>query len=241
MKRRPPNARYLTPHEEFLSRCASSGVSAFSADSDIELSQCGRTDPRYVEIRDRHYIPNNGCIGRQAHFLIYLRRELVGIISGASPVYATKTRDEFFGIRDRKMRERVVNGIVNNSVFRLEKTEPNLATQVLRLWRNVIPHLWYQRYGTVVYGFETFVIETETRAGTLYKADGWTPTGVTAGATKVRNGIDKPADQWKQVIPKLVFCRWREGFTSPCFAHTPTWVRGLHFDSLETSEVREAA
>jgi hypothetical protein len=203
------------------------------------LIPCGRNDPRYVEIRDRHYIPNHGTIGRQAHFLIQFKGEVVGIISGASPVYATKPRDEFFGIVGREMRDRVLNGIVNNSVFRLEITERNLATRVLRMWRELIPHFWYERYGTIVYGFETFVVETDSRVGTLYKADGWTSAGVTAGAAKVRSGIDKPADNWKDVEPKLVLCKWRDGFSAPCSASTPAWVRNVSVGVADGSETPE--
>ena len=44
----------------------------------IRLEQCKRTDPRYKEIRDRHYIPNHGCIGQQIHYLVFLDDEVVG-------------------------------------------------------------------------------------------------------------------------------------------------------------------
>jgi len=180
---------------------------------DIQLELCSRTDPRYENLREDHYIENRGCIGEQAHFLIHYRGEIAGIISGASPVYATPSRDKFFGLDKmiKPKRNKFLQGIVNNVVFRLEDHERNLAGRVLRLWRELIPHIWYELYGTVVYGFETFVIETPTRPGTLYIADNWTRTGTTAGNTKVRNGIEKPADTWKEVTPKLVFLpleRW---------------------------------
>jgi hypothetical protein len=55
---------------------------------------------------------------------------------------------------------------------------------------------------------------------------------VTAGATKVRSGIDNPADDWKSVAQKLVYCRWRDGFDHPCFANTPAWVRTSLPDSI---------
>ena len=45
----------------------------------IRLERCKRTDPRYQEIRDRHYIPNHGCIGQQIHYLVFLEDEVVGI------------------------------------------------------------------------------------------------------------------------------------------------------------------
>jgi hypothetical protein len=205
------------------------------SESDIWLESCSRTDPRYEEIREDHYIPNHGAIGQQAHFLIHYKGEIAGIISGASPVYATSSRDKFFCV-DKKNRSKFLQGIVNNIVFRLENHEPNLATRVLKLWRNIIPHFWYEKYGTVVYGFETFVIENDTRKGSLYKADNWTLAGKTAGATKVRDGIDKPADNWKEVTPKLVYCRWRDGFDHACSARTPEWVKKLYPNISSSSE-----
>jgi Domain of unknown function (DUF4338) len=204
-------------------------------ESEIWLESCSRTDPRYEEIREDHYIPNHGAIGQQVHFLIHYKGKIAGIISGASPVYATSSRDNFFGI-DKKNRSKFLQGIVNNIVFRLENHEPNLATRVLKSWRNVIPHFWYEKYGTVVYGFETFVIENDTRKGALYKADNWTAAGTTAGATKVRDGIDKPADNWKAVPPKLVYCRWRDGFEQACSARTPEWVKKAYQNISPSSE-----
>ena len=180
----------------------------------ITLEQVGRTDRRYLDIRARHYVEPNGCIGQQVHHLVVDDSEVIGIISGASAVYATRHRDNFFGIT-KDNRSLVLNGIVNNTVFRLEKHEPNLATQILAKWRTLIPSLWLEKYGVVVYGFETFVVEEEFRKGTLYKADNWTFVGRTSGASKRRNGIEKPADDWAQVAPKLVFCKWVRGFTEP--------------------------
>ena len=61
------------------------------------LERCKRTDPRYVEMRDRHYIPNKGCHGQQMHYLVFEGGQHVGIISGASSVWSVKARDVFFG------------------------------------------------------------------------------------------------------------------------------------------------
>jgi hypothetical protein len=193
---------------------------------EVQLELVSRSDTRYAAIRKNHYVDNRGCIGQQAHFIIHHRDKVVGIISAASPVYATSVRDGFFGIT-KTNRHQILNGIVNNSVFRLETTQKNLATQVLKIWRTVVPHYWYQTYGTVVYGFETFVVEEGDRNGAIYRGDNWTLAGRTAGSSKLRSGIDKPANNWKSVEPKLVYCRWREGFNSTNFSRTPAWVRTL--------------
>jgi len=192
-----------------------------AASTSLRFELCSRTDPRYEEIRDRHYIDNKGCIGRQVHFLIWYKGQIVGVISGASAAYATAPRDKFFGITEEN--RQAIQGIINNVVFRLELDEPNLATRCLRRFQEIIPHIFYEMYGVVVFGFETFVLENDTRVGTIYKADNWTFAGATAGSTKVRNGIENPADR-KTVKPKLVFCKWRDGFHAPCTTRTPKWV-----------------
>ena len=129
------------------------------------LEICKRTHLIYQNIRNRHYVKNKGCHGQQIHFLIHYNNEIVGIISGASSVYGVKTRDEFFEIpNDRKTKEKYyLPAIINNVVFRLELHEKNLATKVLSKWRKIIKILWEQIYNINVIGFETFVVETNTR------------------------------------------------------------------------------
>ena len=192
----------------------------------LSLELVSRSDSRYKRIRDEHYVANSGCIGRQIHFLIHHQDAVAGIISAASPVYATAVRDNYFGIT-KQNRHAALDGIVNNAVFRLTVNTKYLAGQVLRAWRTIVPHYWYQMYGRIVYGFETFVVEDGDRNGALYRGDNWTHVGTTAGVAKLRNGIDKPADNWEETVPKLVYCRWRDGFTTPCYPQVPRWVREL--------------
>ena len=145
-------------------------------DPDLHLEFCSRSDPRYKCIRDRHYVANKGACGQQLHFIIHYKNENVGIISGGSAAYATRNRDNFFHIT-KANRSKILNGLINNIVFRLEKSEPTLATQCVSMWRGVSAYLWEAFYDVEVYGFETFVVEAEHRKGTLYKADNWECTG----------------------------------------------------------------
>src|SRR5260370_1065166 len=96
---------------------------------ELYLEFCKRTDPRYKDIRDRHYVPNRGAQGQQAHFLIHYDSEIVGIISAGSAIWSRKDRDKFFKIT-KENRTKVLPGIVNMTVFRLEKRVPNLASRV---------------------------------------------------------------------------------------------------------------
>lgn len=169
----------------------------------IELIRCKRTDPQYQDIRNRHYVENRGCHGQQLHYLIYYNEIVVGIISGASSVWAVECRDKFFGItKDTRMKG--LPSIINNVVFRLEVHEQNLATRVLSMWRKQIAKDWEERYKVIVHGFETFVVEEDYRKGTLYRADNWVYLGETKGSTKSHNGLENKSTR-VQTNKKLVF------------------------------------
>ena len=178
--------------------------------NDIKLEFCKRTDERYKKIRDRHYIPNNGTHGQQIHFLVHYKGEIVGIISGASSVYGVKSRDDFFNIpKDKNIKQKYyLPTIINNVVFRLEYHEKNLATRVLAKFRKVVSKLWEEIYEVPVIGFETFVIETETRKGALYKADNWVFVGYTKGNTKLHAKGLKNKSIRKSTEEKMIYCKW---------------------------------
>lgn len=180
----------------------------------IQLVKCKRSNALYQIIRDRHYVPNNGAVGQQLHYLIYYKSNCVGIISGGSAAYAVKCRDDYFGI-SKENRNVALNGIIDNTVFRLEDNTPNLATCVLRKWREQVANDWERKYGVKVAGFETFVIENHRRKGTIYKADNWQFVGRTLGSTKKHNhGIREKAIR-NETVEKIVFCKRVKGVTLP--------------------------
>ena len=186
----------------------------------VALIRCKRSNPEYQEIRDRHYIPNHGTFGQQIHYLIKLDGETVGIISGASAVYAVKARDDYFGLTKENKRV-ALNSIINNTVFRLEKNLPNLGTQILAMWRKQIAADWEAQYHVRVHGFETFVIENETRKGCMYKADNWEYVGRTKGSTKTHNGMQNKSKRIDTEV-KLIYVKKIKG-THLCTEYTPTW------------------
>jgi len=172
----------------------------------LELIRCKRTDSIYQEIRNRHYIPNKGTHGQQMHYKIKLDNNIIGIISGASSVWAVKARDDFFGLTKENKRKGLPS-IINNTVFRLEVHIPNLATRVLAMWRKTCAKDWLERYNVIPHGFETFVIETDYRKGTLYKADNWIYLGQTAGSTKAHpKGMAQKSER-VVTVPKLIFAK----------------------------------
>lgn len=193
----------------------------------IKLTRCKRSDPRYVLMRDRHYIPNKGCHGQQMHYLVMLDDVHVGIISGASAVWAVASRDIFFGIT-KENRKAALPSVINNVVFRLEVHQKNLGTQVLSLWRKTIAIDWEARYGVRVHGFETFVIEEPHRKGAMYKADNWAFLGKTAGRTKVHSkalGLKDKAE-WVDTDKKLIFAKKIVG-TELSIVYHSAWRRDV--------------
>lgn len=189
-----------------------------------QLEFCKRTHPLYQDIRDRHYIPNNGTHGQQIHFLVHYNGDVVGIISGASSVYGVRERDRFFDIPcDPKTKKKLyLPAIVNNVVFRLEYHEPNLGTKVLSKWRKVTSELWEELYRVPVIGFETFIIETDTRKGSMYKADNWTFVGETSGSTKKHNGLQNKHER-VEVDKKLIYCKWLKKPVVPTVGYVSSW------------------
>ena len=186
----------------------------------IELIRCKRTEPIYQDIRNRHYVPNRGTHGQQIHYLIQLEDDIVGIISGASCVWAVKARDEYFGL-NKENKPVALPSIINNTVFRLEKHEPNLATFVLSRWRKRIAIDWEERYKVKVHGFETFVVEEDHRKGALYLADNWLYLGETAGSTKTHKGLGNKAERITTSI-KMIYAK-KILKTSLSTSYTPTW------------------
>ena len=207
----------------------------------IELEFCERSDPRYQDIRNRHYVENRGCHGQQLHFLILLDGRVAGIISAASSVYGVESRDAFFKIPKDKERKQqyYLSAIVNNVVFRLEEHHPNLATRVLALWRRTVSELWELMYEVPVIGFETFVVETDTRKGSLYKADTWSFVGRTKGNTKVHTVGLNTSHTRADTEPKLVYCRWRKRPVVPMVRYVSSWRAETPEEKQRAKQIRE--
>jgi hypothetical protein len=115
-------------------------------------------------------------------------------------------------------REKVINGIVDNTVFRLVNRSYNLGSQVLALWERAVSLVWKDLYGVEVFGFETFIVreglmrervlpgfdkhnrplrevvtivdpDGNVRGGGLYQAANWTYSGLSAGSAKGHDGV----------------------------------------------------
>ena len=215
---------------------------------ELYLEVCSEGDSRYKAIVARHYVHTEkvkGTHGQQIHFLIWYKGECVGIITGASAVFATLPRDLFFrisgtgalrarparlarpatpthaAVRARGARParpatgnrvKCLNGIIDNTLFRLELHEKNLGSRVLSLWEKSVVWMWEHLYEVKVFGFETFILregkmaentqdlaagkirlipdpEGVVRHGSMYRAAGWSYAGRSAGRAKAHDGV----------------------------------------------------
>jgi hypothetical protein len=187
--------------------------------NDTTLELVRGKSPIYDSIRAKHYVVDNGSIGRQLRYLVHHRGEIAGIIAGGMSSLAGKARDEFFGLdiaqrfddyfadehegRLVPMRTLIRNAcIINNTVFRLTYREHGLASRVLALWRRQIAEDWNERYqdGIPILGFETYIVPHDhgnglRRDGGCYRFDGWTHVGET-------------------MTGKMIYCRKNEDWES---------------------------
>jgi hypothetical protein len=195
-------------------------------------------------------VVKKGNHGQQIHFLVWYKDEIAGIISGGGAVYACAPRNSFFGMT-KDNTQKVINGIVDNTVFRLINHERNLGSRVLSLWEKAVAIVWKDLYGAEVYGFETFIVregllredknhcvtlvpdpEGNVRRGNLYKASNWFYRGLSAGSTKGHDGVGltggKPGGKGvflrKKTPPKDVYCKWAQGHKEPIeFEYRSSW------------------
>lgn len=193
----------------------------------VELIRVDAMDPIYHSYRSQHYIPSRGTVGQQIHYIVLYDSEPVGGISGASAVFTTEARDQFFDLSsDKDVKTTQLNSIINNSFFRLEYPAKNLASIVLAKWRNRIAIDWKDRYGTDVAGFETFIVEERlhdgrTRNGGCYRADNWELVGITKGyGDENIRGREHGSNVLKQ--KKLIYCKKIPG-VELCSEYQTSW------------------
>ena len=195
--------------------------------SKVRLALVKRSDPIYTQYRKDHYIPDRGVVGQQLQYLIFYGHDIVGVIGGSSAVYASENRDEYWNLSQEKdLKTRQLNSIINNNIFKLDYPAPNLATIVLKMWRNQIATDWENLYGVEVAGFETFVVEErlwngKTRNGACYRADNWQLVGITKGYgnTNVR-GRETTHKNLKS--KKLIYCLKLKG-KKLCTEYETAW------------------
>ena len=193
----------------------------------VRLELVKTSHPLYVEYRKKHYIPNRGVVGQQLQYLVFYDEKVVGVIGGASAVYKTEERDNYFDLStDKELKTRQLNSIINNNIFKIDFPARNLATIVLKKWRKQIAKDWENLYGVEVAAFETFVVEERlwngnTRNGACYRADNWKLVGLTKGYGKT-NTRGRTHNNKLLKSQKLIYCLRLKG-KEFCTQYTTAW------------------
>ena len=91
----------------------------------MDLIPIKRSNPLYVKYREDHYIEDRGTVGQQIQYLITYGGRDVGVIGGASAVFANEPRDDYFSLSTIKDEKTIqLNSIINNNIFKLDFPAP---------------------------------------------------------------------------------------------------------------------
>ena len=169
-------------------------------DNDLELEAVPKGHKVYANLFLTHYPQSKGVVGRQCHYIVWLRGEVAGIVGANSPPINYKKFSAYFeGYTE--------DNWMNNNVFNLVLHEKNLGTKVLKLFRQTVKQDYERKYNFPLVGLVTFV--EPPRDGALYKADNWDYLGLTQGVTCRRSGdhakwLNK---EWGKGTQKHIFAR----------------------------------
>jgi len=170
-------------------------------DTSLKLERTTKGNKIYATLYLEHYPESRGIVGRQLNYFIKKNAEIIGIIGANSPPLNYKKFNEYFG------NDFTEKNWLNNNVFRIIKTEKNLGTKILKLFRHQLKKDYEEKYNDKLIGLITFV--EPPRTGAVYKADNWDFLGETQGKKCTRRGelgkwINK---EWSQGTKKLIFAK----------------------------------
>lgn len=154
-----------------------------------------------------HYMGEGRPAGDTLRMAVVCDGEWVALLLWGSAAYRLKDRDEFIGWNNaqRAARQKLVIQNRRFAILAEPGEHPNLASKVLGLVTRELPGLWRERFGYEPLLAETFC-DIEARAGTCYKASGWTPLGLTQGYSRHRADFyvknDRPKKIWVRELRK---------------------------------------
>lgn len=169
-----------------------------------------RTDPRLLNLMERHYSQPKGFVGRNICYAVLYDGVYYGHIVGGSATRFLPGRNENLSFSN-------LNQIVNNIFFHIEKVNNKypireFGPKILCLYRATVEKDWMDKYGDSVVGHESLV--ELPRTGEIYRRDGWDEVGMTHGYTCKRIS-GKGTDSWSgkrvwnttDLRPKRVFIK----------------------------------
>lgn len=151
-----------------------------------------------------HYLGWGQPVGETLMYVAVCGRKWVALLTFGAPAYALRDRDQLiqWSVPQRQAR---LNFVVQNRRFLILHgiKEHNLASRILALCSNRLAHDWESAYGHPVLLMETFV-DPQRFQGTCYRAAGWMPLGLTAGARRIRRDFYDDSGSPKQLFVKLL-------------------------------------
>jgi hypothetical protein len=158
---------------------------------------------RFEHLMDKqHYLGWGQPVGETLNYVATVRDRWVGLLVFGAAAYALRDREAWIGW-SREQRQARLNFITQNRRFLLlePKPETNLASRILSLCAKRLAQDWQTAYGHPVWMVETFV-DPQRFQGTCYRAAGWNPLGLTAGARRIRRDFYDEGGTPKQLFVK---------------------------------------
>lgn len=152
----------------------------------LERIQAKSDSLLWNELMERyHYLGYTPLPGAQIRYFIRSSAGLLGAIGFSAAAWKVAPRDKWIGWSASGQKQNL-HLIVNNSRFLILPwvKSKNLASHVLSLCAQQLPHDWQRTYGYTPVLMETFV-EKNRFAGTCYKAANWFYVGITKGRGKL--------------------------------------------------------
>lgn len=149
-----------------------------------------------------HYLGWGQPVGETLMYVAVSGRKWLALLTFGAPAYALRDRDQWIQWTASQRQARL-NFVVQNRRFLILDgiKEHNLASKILALCSNRLAQDWEETYGHPVLAMETFV-DPQRFQGTCYRAAGWIPLGLTAGARRIRRDFYDDSGSPKQLFVK---------------------------------------
>lgn len=161
-------------------------------EKELKLIPTSFSNSYYRKLLLTHYPKSKGVMGRRFCYDIFYDGRIIGVISAVSiPVTYKPVAKVIYGV-DKITKDislKYLNEIYSNNIFRLEYTEPNLASRILKLFRETLQKDIKNKYNINIKGIVTLTyglnVKNTERTGVCYKADNWIYLGKTKGVHRV--------------------------------------------------------
>jgi len=134
-----------------------------------------------------HRLGSTRAVGDFLRVWVDLEGERVALLAWGPACYALRERDRWIGWTPTQRAERLklVVQLRRFALLSAPGERPNLASRVLGAALKAVPEQWRAEFGYVPLLAETFS-DAEAQAGTVYRATGWEPLGMSQGFRRHR-------------------------------------------------------